>query len=210
MSDKELNWKFSEELVVEPEAIIKARQQALELGIDAISPAIGAQIALIAAASGARTMVEVGTGVGVSGLWLMRGAPDATLTSIDSDLDYQQHAKANFAEGNAPANRVRLITGKALDVLPRMNENSYDIVFIDADPASVIEYVEHGLRLARVGGTVLVARALWRGRVSDPAQRDEVAAGFRSLLRETADSPAVIASLSIVGDGRLQLTKIQA
>ena len=210
MSDKELNWKFSEELVVEPEAIAKARQQSLELGIEPISPAVGAQIALITAASSARTMVEVGTGVGVSGLWLMHGAPDATLTSIDSDLDYQQHAKANFADGNTPANRVRLITGKALDVLPRMNENSYDIVFIDADPASVIEYVEHGLRLARSGGTVLVARALWRGRVSDPAQRDDVAAGFRSLLRETAASPAVIASLSIVGEGLLQLTKLQA
>ncbi|MEB0014986.1 methyltransferase, partial [Glaciimonas sp. Cout2] len=76
-----------------------------------------------------------------------------------------------------------------------MNENSYDIVFIDADPQSVIEYVEHGLRLARPGGTVLVAHALWRGRVANPAQRDEVATGFRTLLSEISGSTAVISTL---------------
>ena len=70
-----------------------------------------------------------------------------------------------------------------------MNESSYDLVFIDADPASVIEYVEHGLRLVRKGGTVLVAHALWRGRVADPAQRDDTVASFRLLLSEIASLP---------------------
>jgi predicted O-methyltransferase YrrM len=91
-------------------------------------------------------------------------------------------------------------------VLPRMNENSYDIVFVDGDPAQVIENVEHGLRLVRPGGTVLVPRALWRGRVSDPAQRDEVTTSFRTLVQEIAASDAVVAALSPVGDGLLQLT----
>jgi len=103
---------------------------------------------------------------------------------------------------------VRLIAGRALDVLPRMNESSYDLVLVDADPYSVIEYVEHGLRMVRTGGTVVVAHALWRGRVADPAQRDDTVTGFRTLLREVAESSAVISSLSPVGDGLLQLTKI--
>jgi len=205
-----LNWKFSDDSVVESEAVIRARQQSLELGIDAISPAVGAQSAVIAAATGARSILEVGTGAGVSGIWLLTGAPGATLTSIDTEVDHQQHAKALFTEAKIPANRVRLITGKAADVLPRMNENSYDIVFIDADPQSVIEYVEHGLRLARPGGTVLVAHALWRGRVANPAQRDEVATGFRTLLTEISGSTAVISALSPVGDGLLQITKLRA
>lgn len=210
MSDKDLNWKFSDDSVVESEAVVRARQQSLELGIDAISPAVGAQSAVIAAATGARSILEVGTGVGVSGIWLLTGAPGATLTSIDTEVDHQQHARALFTEARIPANRVRLITGKAADVLPRMNENSYDIVFIDADPQSVIEYVEHGLRLARPGGTVLVAHALWRGRVANPAQRDEVATGFRTLLSEISGSTAVISALSPVGDGLLQITKLRA
>jgi predicted O-methyltransferase YrrM len=210
VSDKELNWKFSDDSVVETEALSRARQQSLELGIDAISPGVGAQSAVIAAATGAMNILEVGTGAGVSGMWLLTGAPRATLTSIDNEIDHQQHAKASFTEAGIPGNRLRLITGKATDVLPRMNENSYDIVFIDADPHSVIEYVEHALRLARPGGTVLVAHALWRGRVADPAQRDDVATGFRSLLTEIASSSAVVSALSPVGDGLLQITKLRA
>ena len=210
MSDKDLNWKFSDDSVVESDAVARARQQSLELGIDAIAPAVGAQSAVIAAATGARSILEVGTGAGVSGLWLLTGAPGAPLTSIDTEVDHQQHARASFAEAGIRSNRVPLITGKAADVLPRMNENSYDIVFVDADPQSVIEYVEHGLRLARPGGPVLVAHALWRGRVANPAQRDEVATGFRTLLAEIAGSTAVISALSPVGDGLLQITKIRA
>jgi predicted O-methyltransferase YrrM len=210
VSDKELNWKFSDDIVVESDAVARARQQSLELGIDAIAPSVGAQSAVIAAATGARSILEVGTGAGVSGMWLLTGAPTATLTSIDTEIDHQQHAKANFAEAGIRGNRARLITGKAADVLPRMNENSYDIVFIDADPQSVIEYVEHGLRLARPGGTVLVAHALWRGRVADPVQRDDVATGFRTLLTEIAASSAVVSALSPVGDGLLQITKLHA
>jgi len=210
VSDKDLNWKFSDDSVVESDAVARARQQSLELGIDAISPALGAQAAVIAAATGARSILEVGTGAGVSGIWLLTGAPGATLTSIDTEVDHQQHARANFAEAGIPANRVRLITGRAADVLPRMNENSYDIVFVDADPQSVIEYVEHALRLARPGGTVLVAHALWRGRVANPAQRDDVATGFRTLLTVIASSTAVISALSPVGDGLLQITKLRA
>ncbi len=210
MSDIELNWKYSDDCVVESDAVARARQQSFELGIDAIAPSVGAQTAVVAAATGARNILEVGTGAGVSGIWLFTGAPGATLTSIDSEIDHQQHARASFLEAGIPANRVRLITGRAADVLPRMNENSYDIVFIDADPQSVIEYVEHGLRLARPGGTVLVAHALWRGRVANPAQRDDVATGFRTLLAEIAASNAVISALSPVGDGLLQITKLRA
>jgi predicted O-methyltransferase YrrM len=208
VSDKDSNWKFADDVIVESEVIARARQQSLELGIEPIAPSIGAQAAIVVAATAAESIVEIGTGVGVSGLWLLTGGAEAQLTSIDSEVDHQQHARGFFTEAGIAANRVRLITGRALDVLPRMNENSYDIVFVDADPASVIEYVEHGLRLARPGGTVLVAHALWKGRVSDPAARDDVATGFRTLITETAASGAVIAALSPAGDGLLQLTKL--
>ncbi|MET0726075.1 MAG: class I SAM-dependent methyltransferase [Leifsonia sp.] len=210
MSDKDLNWKYVDDIVGEPESIAKARQQSLELGIEPISPAIGAQAAVISAAHSATAIVEIGTGVGVSGLWLLTGAPEATLTSIDSEVDHQQHARTNLLDAGIAANRVRLIAGRASDVLPRMNENSYDVVFIDADPQSVIEYVEHGLRLARPGGSVLVPHALWRGRVADPTQRDETASGFRSLITEISGSTAVLSAISPAGDGLLQISKLRA
>lgn len=205
---EQLNWKFAEEFVVERAEIAAVRQHSIELGVEPISPSMGAQLAVIAAATAATNIIEIGTGLGVSGMWLLSGAPTAILTTIDSELDYQQQARQAFLDAGIPANRVRLIAGRAADVLPRMNEGSYDVVFIDADPAHVIEYVEHGLRMVRKGGTVLVAHALWRGRVADPAQRDDTVASFRLLLKEIAGSDAVISALSPVGDGLLQLTKI--
>lgn len=208
MSDKDLNWKFAEDLVVESDAIVQARLHSLEQGVEPLSPAMGAQVAVVAAATRARTMIEIGTGLGVSGLWLMAGAPEAVLTSIDIELDYQQSARKAFNDAGIPSNHARFITGRALDVLPRMNESSYDVVLVDADSHSVIEYVEHGLRLARAGGTVLVAHALWRGRVADPAQRDDTVSDYRTLLREISASTAVHSALSPVGDGLLQLTKV--
>ena len=210
MSDNDINWKFANDVVVESEVIARARQHSLELGVTPIAPAVGAQASVIVAATGAAKIIEIGTGVGVSGLWLLRGATDAELTSIDSEVDHQQQARQFFLEaGFAPA-KLRLIAGRALDVLPRMNENAYDVVLVDADAGNVIEYVEHGLRLARPGGTVLVPHALWQGKVGNPANRDDVATAFRTLIGEISGSRAVVSSLSIVGDGLLQITKLAA
>jgi predicted O-methyltransferase YrrM len=206
--DKLLSVKFAEEFIVERSDIALMRQHSLEVGIDPVTPAMGAQLAVLAAATNPANIIEVGTGLGVSGLWLLSGAAEAVLTTIDAELDYQTVARKGFSDAGIAANRIRLIGGRAEDVLPRMNERSYDLVFIDADPTNVIEYVEHGLRLARRGGTVVVAHALWRGRVADPAARDDTVAGFRMLLREIASSDAVLTALSPVGDGLLQMTKL--
>ncbi|GAA4670733.1 O-methyltransferase [Frondihabitans cladoniiphilus] len=207
MPHKESSWKFAEELVTESDAIALARQHSLEAGVEAVSPGVGAQLAVTTALVDARNVIEIGTGLGVSGLWLLQGSPEATLTSIDVEVDHQQTARESFAVAGVPASRVRLITGRASEVLPRMNENSYDVVFVDADPEGVIEYVEHGLRLARAGGVVLVAHALWNGRVANPAARDALTTGFRTLLTEVSTSPAVTSSLATSGDGLLQLVK---
>lgn len=207
MSEKESNWRFAEELVVEPPAIAAARSHALEIGVESVSPAVGAQLALLAAAARAESILEVGTGVGVSGMWLLAGAPEATLTTIDVELEHQQAARSAMGDAGIPAARIRTIGGRALDVLPRMNDAAYDLVFIDADPGSMLAYLEHGLRIVRPGGVVAVAHALWRGKVANPASRGDTVSDFRSLLATTADSPAVIVALSTAGDGLLQLVK---
>jgi predicted O-methyltransferase YrrM len=208
VAEKDLDWKFAEELVIESDPIQSARAHSLEHGVDAVSPGQGAQLAVLAAATNAKSIIEIGTGFGVSGLWMLTGAPGAALTSIDQEVEFQQSAKRAFADLGIPANRARLIAGRALDVLPRMNEGSYDLVLVDADPAQIIEYVEHALRLVRIGGTVAIPHALWRGRVADPAQRDDTVSNFRTLLTEIAASPAVLSALSLAGDGLLQLTRV--
>ncbi|PZE86520.1 O-methyltransferase [Curtobacterium sp. MCBD17_032] len=210
MSEKDSNWKFAEDIVSEPDGVARAREHSLELGVEPVSPAVGAQMSVIAAASRATSIIEIGTGLGVSGLYLLAGAPDATLTTIDVEIDHQQYARDAFIAAGAAPGRVRLIPGRAAQVLPRMNDASYDVVLIDADPEHVIEYVEHGLRLAKTGGTVLVPHALWRGKVADPVKRDRATTDFRLLLTEVSTSGAVRSALSPAGDGLLQMTKLTA
>lgn len=208
MGAHDANARFALEATVEPEAIARARTHALELGADPVSAPVGAQCAVIAAASGALNIVEIGTGAGVSGLWLMHGAPRAILTTIDKEPEHLAAARQAFADARIPPARARFITGRAADVLPRMNEAAYDVVLVDADADGVIEYVEHGLRLVRPGGTVLVPRVLAGGAVADPVRRDPVTTAYRSLIQETQGSPAVIGALSIVAEGLLQLTTV--
>ena len=74
----------------------------------------------------------------------------------------------------------------------------------------VIDYVEHGLRLVRAGGTVLIPRVLAGGAVADPVRRDAVTTAYRTLIQETQASPAVLGALSIAGEGLLQLTTVAA
>ncbi len=208
MSENDANARYVREAIIEPAAIARARTHAIELGAAPISAAVGAQIAVLAAAVNARSIVEIGTGAGVSGLWLMRGAPQAVLTSIDNEPEHLVAARRSFGEAKIPSTKARFITGRAADVLPRMNEASYDIVLVDADPENVIEYVEHGLRLARTGGIVLVPRVLAGGKTADPVQRDDVTGAYRSLIQETQESPAVLAVISTVGEGLLQLVSL--
>jgi predicted O-methyltransferase YrrM len=208
MSENDANARFIRESITEPSPIARARAHAVELGASPISAAVGSQIAVLAAATGARSMVEIGTGAGVSGLWLLRGAPQAVLTSIDNEPEHLAAARQAFSDARIPVTKARFITGRAADVLPRMNEASYDIVLVDADPAGVMDYVEHALRLVRVGGTVLVPRVLGGGAVADPVRRDAITTAYRTLIHETQASPAVIGALSIVGEGLLQLTTV--
>jgi len=208
MGDQEAIRRFAAENTVEPEPIARARAHALEIGAAPISPPVGAQCAVLAAATAALNIVEIGTGGGVSGLWLLHGSPRATLTTIDNEPEHLAVARRAFSDAKVPPARARFITGRAADVLPRMNEASYDIVMVDADPDGVIEYVEHGLRLVRPGGMVLVPRVLAGGAVADPVRRDDVTRAYRSLIQETQSSPAVLGALSIVGEGLLQLTTL--
>ncbi|MBT2475029.1 class I SAM-dependent methyltransferase [Microbacterium sp. ISL-103] len=208
MSENDANARFIRESITEPSPIARARAHAVELGASPISAAVGSQIAVLAAATGARSMVEIGTGAGVSGLWLLRGAPQAVLTSIDNEPEHLAAARQAFSDARIPVTKARFITGRAADVLPRMNEASYDIVLVDADPENVIDYVEHGLRLVRTGGMVLVPRILGGGRVADPVQRDEVTSAYRSLVQETQESSAVLATVSTSGEGLLQLISV--
>jgi len=190
--------------VAEDESLTAARQRATELGISPIGAGSGAALRLLAAAISAKNVVEIGTGTGVSSLWLLRGMADnGILTSIDAEHEHQRAARQTLASADIEAHRYRLIAGRAMDVLPRLTDGAYDMVFIDADKAEYPAYLEQALRLLHVGGIVAIDNALWSGKVADPAQRDSQTVTLRSLGTEVAESGRLISALLPVGDGLL-------
>ena len=148
--------------MVEDEPLLTARANAADLGGTApVAPAAGAALRFLAAAIGARAVVEIGTGCGSSGIWLLRGMrPGAVLTSVDTEPEYHRLARKSFAQAGFATNQARLILGRALDVLPRLSDGAYDLVFCDADQAHYPDYLTAGLRLLRAGGIIVFNDAL--------------------------------------------------
>jgi predicted O-methyltransferase YrrM len=164
----------------------------------------GATLRFHAAAVRAKAVVEIGTGAGVSGLWLLRGmAPDGVLTSIDVEAEHQRVARETFAAAGVAANRTRLITGRALDVLPRLTDGAYDLVFCDGSKSEYGDYLTEATRLLRPGGVVAFDNALWHGRVADPAARDADTVAVRELLRTVREDERLVPVLLPAGDGLL-------
>jgi len=145
------------EYLPEDEPLLAARANAADLGgTEPVPPAVGATLRFLACAVGARTTVEIGTGCGSSGIWLLRGMrPGSTLTSVDTEPEYQRVARKAFTQAGFAQNQARLILGRALDVLPRLSDGAYDMVFCDADQGSYPEYLTAGVRLLRAGGVIV-------------------------------------------------------
>lgn len=137
------------------EALAAARGRADELGCGAVSTETAALLRFLACSLRARAVVEVGTGTGVSGLHLLAGmVADGVLTSIDLEPEYQRLARRSFADAGYAPSRGRLITGRALEVLPRLSAGGYDLVFIDAAGIEYPRYHELAVPLLRPGGVL--------------------------------------------------------
>ncbi|HEY1488324.1 MAG TPA: O-methyltransferase [Micromonosporaceae bacterium] len=181
-----------------------ARAMATEIGLTPISAGTGAALRLLAAAGGARAVIEVGTGTGVSALWLLAGMrPDGVLTTIDPEPEHQRMARRILLEAGHPASRTRLIGGRALDVLPRFADHAYDLLFLDGDRSDYAACVEAAPRLLRSGGVVVINGALAGGRVADPTARDPQTVALREVVRSLRGSEDWCPALLPLGDGLL-------
>lgn len=202
------SWTFAETYVAEDAVLATARERAAEVGVVAIGSGAGAALRFVAAAIEARAVVEIGTGTGVSGLWLLRGMqPDGVLTTVDLEAEHQRLARESFTEAGIATQRVRTIPGAALDVLPRLTDGHYDLVFADGDKTEYAAYLAEAMRLLRPGGVVAFDNALWHDKVADPAQRDEQTVAVRDLVREVGEHDDLLPLLLPVGDGLLLAKK---
>jgi predicted O-methyltransferase YrrM len=200
---------YVEDFLPEDEPLLTARRNAAEVGgASPVGPVTGATLRFVAAAIGARSVVEIGTGCGASGLWLLRGMrPGAVLTSVDVEPELARLARGVFVEAGYPSGRYRLISGRALEVLPRLADGAYDLVFCDADPHEYPDYLVAALRLLRPGGVVLFDNALARGRVADPGSSEPEVIAVRELCEQVRMDDRLVPLLLPVGDGLLAAVK---
>ncbi len=206
---KPTSWAYAEDFVSEDDVLASARSRAKEVGVVPIGPGGGATLRFLAAVTEARAVVEIGTGTGVSGLWLLRGMrPDGVLTTVDTEAEHQRLAKQGFTEAGIPPQRVRLIPGAALEVLPRLTDGHYVMVFCDGDKLEYADYLTEALRLLKPGGIVAFDNALWHDRVADPAQRDGETVAIRELGKTVRDHDLLLPVLLPVGDGLLVAKKV--
>lgn len=200
--------EFVHGYLAEDEVLVAARARGEELGAAPVTEGTGAALRFVAAAAAARAVVEVGTGAGVSGLYLLDGMADGgVLTTIDVEPEHHRAAKRAFADAGYPPGRTRLIMGRALDVLPRLTDAGYDVVFVDAAKAEYPRYYEAAVRLLRPGGVIAFDRVLSGGRVADPARRDTVTSALRELANLVREDERMAPAVVPIADGMLVAAK---
>jgi predicted O-methyltransferase YrrM len=200
---------YAEHFATESAEISAARTRADRLpGSSPVAPAVGAMLSVLAANVSARSVVSIGSGGGVTGLWLFRGMrPDGVLTTLDGDAAQLRAARTAFTEAGVPSSRTRLIFGTPGEVLPRLSPGAYDLVVCSGPPRDYSAHLAALLDLVRPGGTLACHGLLAGGRIGDRAARDPQTVAWRELARAVRDDEALLSAVLPIGAGLLLATK---
>jgi predicted O-methyltransferase YrrM len=188
---------FAESFAHEDYFMQQARRNGQEISASDPTPAVGKFLKFSVNLLNAKSVVEIGTGSGVGGLWLLSGMPsDAVLTTIDSEREHSKIAKTIFDEADIAPTRYRIIT-----------DNSYDLIVIR--PAlDLFDMVHESYRLLKSGGLLVIDQALSGGKVADPTQRDPESIARRDAIKVVKEDERWAASLIPIGAGVLVANKL--
>jgi predicted O-methyltransferase YrrM len=165
----------------------------------AVSPQQGKFLSLLAAATGARRILEIGTLGGYSTIWLARGAgPDGRVTTLEYEPKHAEVARANVDRAGV-GDRVEILVGAALDNLPNVTGAPFDLVFIDADKENNPGYLDWAVKLTRSGSLIVVDNVIRGGGILSPGD-DAVLQGSRKVIELMGEHPQLdTAVLQVVG-----------
>ncbi|MDO5617179.1 O-methyltransferase [Kocuria sp.] len=205
---KTTSWSYAEAYPREDEVLLRARERSTTLGLRPVTPGVAAALTVLTAAARPRSVVEVGTGTGVSGTAILRGLPQGSvLTTIDTDVRALRAARDTFREAGMLGSRIRTISGRASLVLPRLTTGAYDMVFLDADAANTLLYVDEACRMLRPGGSLVVQDTLDQDKVPDPVIREDATRIHREIHRLFREDERFFSAILTAGSGLLVAVK---
>lgn len=187
----------------EDPALLALREDADRAGLPpiAISADTGRLLQVLIRAVGARRVLEVGTLGGYSAIWMARALPpDGSLVTLERDPGHAAFARRHLAAAGV-AHLVDVREGLALHLLPALDGERFDLVFLDADKEPLPTYLDWALRLVRPGGAIVADNALWGGRVLDERVTDDATLAVREFNRRLATDPRITGIVVPTGDG---------
>ncbi|MDT7646150.1 MAG: hypothetical protein QOC75_3150, partial [Pseudonocardiales bacterium] len=169
----------------------------------AVSPTLGKLLHLLARATGARRILEVGTLGGYSTIWLGRALPaGGRLISLEAVDKHAEVARSNVAAAGL-SEVVDIRIGPALESLPKLaaeQGDPFDLIFIDADKENNVAYFDWAIRLARPGSMIIVDNVVRDGKVLDANNPDSRVQGSRQFAELVgAQNRASATTLQMVG-----------
>ena len=196
--------RYVEERFAQEDDVLRAVRQALkDHGFPEIqvSPSTGRVLQLLVAVSGGRKVLEVGTLGGYSAIWMGRAlAREGRLISLELDPGHAELARDFLARAGL-SESVEVRVGDARELLPSLGpDDSFDVVFLDADKEGYPGYAQEALRLLRPGGLLLADNAFWSGRVLEEAA-DDATRGVLAFNEHIARESRLTGTILPVGDG---------
>jgi predicted O-methyltransferase YrrM len=199
---------FAESFIHEDYFMQLARKNGEEVGAAEPTAAVGNFLKFLTQLTGAKSVVEIGTSSGVSGLWVLQGLPsDGVLTTIDAEREHSKIARNVFEEADIPSTKYRIITGNLIDVIGKLADNSYEVV-ITRDGMDLFEVVQESHRLLRSGGLLVIDHALSGGKVADSTQRDPESISRRDAIKVIKEDARWSSTVIPIGAGILLANKL--
>lgn len=155
-----------------------------------------------------RRILEIGTYTGYSALCLAEGlTDDGRLITIELNEELEDFTRSYWRQSSLN-DKIDFRLGRAVDILPTLNE-TFDLVFIDADKRNLSLYFDLIISRVRPGGFILADNVLWSGKVVEPLkQADADTAAVLAFNQKVHDDPRVENVLLPVRDGIMMVRKL--
>ncbi len=183
--------------------LIELKKEARAAGLPAIwiAPAQASLLQIVLRLARAKEVVEVGTLAGYSAIAMARALPrGGRVRTIELEPKHADFAETWIARSDV-SDKVEVHRGRGSDVLSRFEDGSADAAFLDADKASYPIYLEHCLRIVRVGGLIAVDNAFAFGQLFDAQPADRDVGAIRAFNDQLAADERLASVIVPLGDG---------